>query len=505
MTTVARAGLYRPTREAFCELAGDYAIVPVWREVLADVATPVAVYERLRAAGGPSFLLESVEQGERWGRYSFIGRAPLLSLRAVHGSVSLQGPAPEDAREAAATGDPLATLEALLAGLPTPDLDGLPPLHCGAVGYVGWDTVRWIEHLPDAPVDDRHLDDVRLDIPGQLIAFDHLRQRLLVVSNVVTDGEPEAAYESAVAASEDLVARLAEPVGIPAVPPPEGVDVEEPHANVSREQFLAAVETAKEYIAAGDIFQVVPSQRFDLSTDVDPLAVYRVLRVINPSPYMYCFSWDDLQIVGSSPEALVRVTGRHAQIWPIAGSRPRGRDDREDAELASDLLADDKERAEHTMLVDLARNDLGRVCELGSVQVEEFMSLVRYSHVMHLHSEVTGDVREGVGPVDVLRATFPAGTLSGAPKVRAMEIIDELETTRRGPYGGGIGYFDLGGDLDLCITIRTVVFRGGRAYVQAGAGLVADSVPEAEHAECGAKARGVLAAIRAAERFSGPS
>ena len=498
--------LYRPDRDTFAALARAHRIVPVWREVLADVATPVAVYERLRRAGGPSFLLESVEQGERWGRYSFIGRAPFLSLTAKDGRVDLDGAAPPAAREAAVTGDPLATLEVLLDELAAPDvsapgLGGLPPLFCGAVGYVGWEAVRWIEHLPDAPPDDRGLDDVRLLFPGQLIAFDHLRQRLVVVSNVVADGDAAGAYDEAVAASEALVARLAEPIGVPPVPPPAAVEVTDAEMNVTREEFLAGVERAKEYIAAGDIFQVVPSQRFALDTDVDPLAVYRVLRLINPSPYMFCVSWDDVQLVGSSPEALVRLTGRRAQIWPIAGSRPRGADEAADAALAEDLLADEKERAEHVMLVDLARNDLGRVCELGSVAVDEFMSLVRYSHVMHLHSAVSGEVRDGLGPVDVLRATFPAGTLSGAPKVRAMEIIDELEPTRRGPYGGGIGYFNTSGDLDLCIAIRTVVFTGGRAYVQAGAGLVADSDPEAEHAECRAKARGLLSAVRAAERF----
>ncbi len=492
---------YAPSKARFRELAADHAVVPVWREVLADLATPLSVYDRLRAQGGPTFLLESVEQGERWGRYSFIGLDPFLTLSAKGGEVRLEGPAPPAARAAAADGDVLATLEALLAELAAPQLDGLPPLFCGAVGYLGWDVVRSIEDLGDGPPDDLGLDDVRLLFPGRLVAFDHLRQRLVVVTNVATGGEPDAAYDEAVAATEALVARLAEPVTARPVAPPATVDVDDADSTFTREGFLAAVERAKEHIAAGDIFQVVPSQRFALDTTADALSLYRVLRLINPSPYMYLFEWDDLEIVGSSPEALVRLAGDTATIWPIAGSRPRGADDAADAALAASLLADDKERAEHVMLVDLARNDLGRVSALGSVAVDEFMSLVRYSHVMHLHSAVSGRVRPGTSAVDVLRATFPAGTLSGAPKVRAMEIIDDLEPVRRGPYGGGIGYLDLAGDMDLCIAIRTLLLTGGRAYVQAGAGLVADSVPEAEYAETRAKAMALLAAVKAAEQL----
>ncbi|MDP8970300.1 MAG: anthranilate synthase component I [Actinomycetota bacterium] len=494
--------LFQPAKEAFLALARDHAVVPVWREVLADLQTPVAVYDRLRGQQGPAFLLESVERGERWGRYSFIGLRPLLELSARAGGVRLRGPAPPAAHATAATGDPLATLAALVATLRAPQLPGLPPLFAGAVGYLGYDVVRFIERVPDTGVDDLGLDDVRMIVPGQLVAFDHLRQRLLVVSNVLVGAEPDTQYDAAVARSEELVARLSAPVQAPSVPPPHAVVVDDAEANMTRETFLDAVERCKDHIRAGDAFQVVPSHRLSLRTDADPFAVYRVLRVINPSPYLYLFDFGDLQVVGSSPEALVTMRGGEASIWPIAGSRPRGATDEEDAALEASLLADAKERAEHVMLVDLARNDLGRVCELGSVRVGDFMQVVRYSHVMHLRSTVSGRVRAGVGPVDVLRATFPAGTLTGAPKVRAMEIIDELEPSRRGLYGGGIGYLDLAGNLDLCIAIRTLVFKDGRAHVQAGAGVVADSVPEREYEETQSKAMALLAAVRAAEAFS---
>ncbi|HVL99420.1 MAG TPA: anthranilate synthase component I [Egibacteraceae bacterium] len=496
---VRGAAPYRPTREEFTALAARHAVVPVWREVLADLQTPLAVYDRLRTAGGPTFLLESVEKGERWGRYSFIGLRPFLTMSAQGGQVRLEGAAPAAARDAAAGGDPLATLEALAAALRAPQLPGLPPLFAGAVGYLGYDIVRFVERLPDTTADDLALDDVRLVFPGQLIAFDHLRQRLHVVSNVLVGRDPGRQYDEALTASEDLVDALSAPVRAPPVAPPQATKVTDAAANMTREAYLAAVEVAKEYIRAGDVFQVVPSQRFSLDTDVDPFSVYRVLRVINPSPYLYLFDYGDLQIVGSSPEALVKVEAGEASIWPIAGSRPRGATDAEDEDLERSLLADEKERAEHVMLVDLARNDLGRVCEVGTVRVAAFMEVVRYSHVMHLSSRVTGRVRPDVAPVGVLRATFPAGTLTGAPKVRAMEIIDELETTRRGVYGGGIGYLDLAGNLDLCIAIRTLVFAGGRAHVQAGAGVVADSVAEREYAETQDKAMALLAAVRAAE------
>ncbi|MGI9016032.1 MAG: anthranilate synthase component I [Euzebya sp.] len=494
---------HSPDAATFVALASRHVVVPVIREVLADVSTPVSVYGRLRGPG--SFLLESVEHGERWGRYSFIGLSPLIQIRAARGEIDVVGPVDDGVLAAAATGDPLRTAQALIDWLTVPDLPGLPPLFAGLVGYLGWDVVRFIESLPCHAVDDLGLDDVRLMLPGQVVAFDHLRQRLIVVTNTLPDGNPESAYQAAVEATEALVASLAEPVTAPVIAPPQATRVERAPSNMSAQQYVDAVSAAQEYIRAGDVFQVVPSQRFALDTTVDPLAVHRVLRVINPSPYMYLFDYGDLQIVGSSPEALVTVKEGVAQIWPIAGSQPRGATDEEDLALEQRLLADDKERAEHVMLVDLARNDLGRISEVGSVVVDDFMSVVRYSHIMHLISRVSGRVRDGMSPIDVIRATFPAGTLSGAPKVRAMEIIEELEPTRRGIYGGGIGYIDLAGNVDLCIAIRTLVFCQGRAFVQAGAGVVADSVPAIEYEESRNKAMALLSAVRAAEAWSEPT
>jgi anthranilate synthase component 1 len=495
--------LYRPTRDEFVDLAQRWRIVPVWREVLADLHTPLGVYDRLRD-GRATFLLESVEHGQRWGRYSFIGMDPICSVRARDGRVTVDGDLGPLVREAAATGDPLTTVDALLATLDAPvDLDGMPPLFAGLVGYLGYDVVRWIEAIPASGTDDLGLDDVRLDLPGRLVAFDHLRQRLIVVTNVLVGDDPAAQYERAVADSERLVARLATPVSAPPVAPPEAVSVDDADANMDAGEYQAIVRTAKEHIAAGDTFQIVPSLRFRLGTGASAEAIYRVLRVINPSPYMYLLDWPDQQVVGSSPEALVKLSGRTAATWPIAGSRPRGSTADDDAALEKSLLADEKERAEHVMLVDLARNDLGRVCEIGSIRVDPFMAVTRYSHIMHLWSGVSGTLRDDVSAVDLVRATFPAGTLSGAPKVRAMEIIDDLEPTRRGLYGGGVGYLSLAGDLDLCIAIRTLVLRDGVAYVQAGAGVVADSDPATEYDECRTKAMALLAAVRAAERFDG--
>jgi anthranilate synthase component 1 len=498
------ADLYRPTRDEFLAMAADSGVVPVWREVLADLYTPLGVYARLQGGPGPTFLLESVEHGERWGRYSFIGLDPILSIRARDGEVVVTGDVPPAVRVAAATGDPLQTVGAVLHALAAPrDVDGLPPLFAGLVGYLGYDVVRWIEDIPASGRDDLRFDDVRLDLPGSMVAFDHLRQRLIVVTNVLVGADPAGQYDRAVAESEEVVARLDAPLAAHPVAPPAAVTVDDAAANMTREDYEQSVRTAKEHIAAGDAFQIVPSLRFRLDTVADAEAIYRVLRVINPSPYMYLLDWGDQQVVGSSPEALVKLTGRTASTWPIAGSRPRGATLAQDADLEKSLLADEKERAEHVMLVDLARNDLGRVSEIGSVTVEPFMSVARYSHIMHLWSGVSGTLRDDVSAVDLVRATFPAGTLSGAPKVRAMEIIDDLEPTRRGPYGGGVGYLSLSGDMDLCITIRTLLLRDGQAFVQAGAGIVADSEPVREYEECRNKAMALLAAVRAAERFTG--
>ncbi len=486
----------RPTRDEFLRLAGDHGVIPVWREVLADLETPLSVYAKLSGTG-PTFLLESAEHGQRWGRYSFVGTDPFLVLEGRDGEVRWRGEPPAAARDA--TG-PLDALDKATRALRAPQLVDLP-LHGGAVGVIGYDAIREIEDIPATGEDDLGLPDVLMVFPRHVIGLDHLRQSMTIVTNVVIGDDPAAQYDEAVAATEAVLERLASATPSRPVDPPTPQRVERVPSNMAPEDYEAMVERVKAYIRAGDTFQTVVSQRFALETAADPFDLYRVLRVINPSPYLFLFDFEDFQIVGSSPEALVQVHGRHVETWPIAGTKPRGETPQEDRELERELLASAKERAEHVMLVDLGRNDLGRVCEVGSVHVDEMMGIEHYSHVMHLVSSVTGTLREGLGPVDVLRAVFPAGTVSGAPKVRAMEIIDELEPTRRGPYSGAVGYIDFSGNLDTCIAIRTVVLKDEVAYVQAGAGIVADSKPQAEEEETRNKARAVLAAVRAAERL----
>ncbi len=493
-----------PDRDAFVELARGHGVVPVSRELLADLETPLSVYAKL-CGEGPSFLLESAEHGERWGRYSFVGFDPFLTLLGRDGEVRWIGEPPAEVAGATGALDALARATAALRAPALLDL----PLHGGAVGYLGYDVIREIEDIPATGRDDLGLPDVQLLFPRHVVALDHLRQVLTVVTNVVvadTEDPDELGrrYDGAVDACNAVVDRLSSAASpLPPAAPPERRPVESVPSNLAPGEYEAQVEQVKEHIRAGDTFQTVLSQRFSLETEVSAFELYRVLRVINPSPYLYLLDTGDAQIVGSSPEALVQVQGRRAETWPIAGTRPRGSTPEEDRRYEQELLADAKERAEHVMLVDLARNDLGRVCEVGSVTVDGMLHVERYSHVMHLVSAVTGRVREELGPVDVLRAVFPAGTVSGAPKVRAMEIIDALEPTRRGPYAGAVGYIDFAGNLDTCITIRTVVLKDGTAYVQAGAGIVADSKPEREEEETRNKAGAVLAAIRAAEAMRG--
>jgi anthranilate synthase component I len=489
-----------PDRETFIALATEHGSVPVWREVLADLETPLSVYAKL-AGDGPSFLLESAEHGERWGRYSFVGFDPFLTLLGHHGEVSWLGTPPVEVEGASG---PLDALARATAAFRAPTLLDLP-LHGGAVGYLGYDVIREVEDIPDTGVDDLGLPDVQLLFPRHVVALDHLRQVLTVVTNVVVSDTSDphelgSRYDAAVTACDAVIERLATArTPLPPVSPPQRGAMDPAPSNLEAGAYQAMVERVKEHIRAGDTFQTVISQRFALETSVSAFELYRVLRVINPSPYLYLLDLGDAQIVGSSPEALVQVQDRRVETWPIAGTRPRGTTPEEDRAYEQELVADAKERAEHVMLVDLARNDLGRVCDVGTVQVEGMLHVERYSHVMHLVSSVTGTVREGLGPVDVLRAVFPAGTVSGAPKVRAMQIIDDLEPTRRGPYAGAVGYVDFAGNLDTCITIRTVVLKDGTAYVQAGAGIVADSKPDAEEEETRNKAGAVLAAIRAAE------
>ena len=496
----AAAGGLRPSLEEFVLLAKEYSVVPVWRELLGDLETPVSAFRKLGAAEG-SVLLESVEHGERWGRFSFIGTDPFATFQARDGRVTWTGHPPDGLP----AGPPMVVLRAALERLRSPAIPELAPLHAGAVGYLAYDIVRELERLPDQTDDDLQLPDALLVLPRSVVVFDHLGQRLALVANVLVDRDTDLddAYRTAAARLDALADALAVAAPSPPTPLPAAGPTARATSDLEPGRYQRMVETAKEHIRAGDIFQVVPSQRFSVRTSADPFDVYRVLRVVNPSPYMYFLRLPGVNLAGSSPEVLVTVQGRAATMRPIAGTRPRGADQTTDLALERELKDDEKERAEHVMLVDLARNDLGRVCRPGTVKVEDFMRVERYSHVMHLVSDVVGELAEGVTPFDVLAAAFPAGTVSGSPKVRAMEIIDDLERHRRGPYAGCVGYFDFSGNLDTCITIRTCVFVGDVAHCQAGAGVVADSVPEREERETEAKARALLAAVAAAEALPG--
>ncbi|MGH9119459.1 MAG: anthranilate synthase component I family protein [Acidimicrobiales bacterium] len=499
--------MLRPSRDDFHALARQFTVVPVWRELLADQITPVAAFTRLTAGRpGPAFLLESVEHGERWGRFSFIGRAPSATLiaRGRHLEVDghLQASVPLDAGV-------LAAVEALLDVYRSPSLPELPPLHGGLVGYLGYDVVREVERLPGGPADDLGNPDAILSVIGELAVFDHWRQRVSLIANVMageatTPGELDAAFDAAVARIDRLAADGARPLDEPLVEPPDPDDpTPEVRSSMPSRLYRAAVDVARDHILSGDIFQAVLAQRFDLDLGAEPFDVYRVLRQVNPSPYMYFLHHPLVALVGSSPEPLVQLREGRVVSRPIAGTRRRGRTDADDRRLAAELAGHPKEIAEHVMLVDLARNDVGRVVRFGTEQVDELMTLERYSHVMHLTSQVSGTLAPGLGPIDVLRATLPAGTVSGAPKVRAMQIIDQLEPVKRGVYAGVVGYLDFSGNLDTAITIRTMVCQpDGRASVSAGAGIVADSVPEHEDMECHNKARALLAAVPAARRMT---
>ncbi|MGH2768368.1 MAG: anthranilate synthase component I [Actinomycetota bacterium] len=482
---------YSPSLAEFHRLAGEYPVVPVWREVVADLETPVSAFMKLGGASH-AFLLESVEHGERWGRYSFLGVDPFLVMTSRAGEVGWEGRPPFPLKQ----GSPLEILREMLEGLRAPSLTGLPPLHGGAVGYLGYDVARYLERLPQTTEDDVRVPELMLMFTRTLLVFDHLRQRMTVVSNVVEGDD----YDSAVARSEELVAGLGRPLAYEPMEP-RLLEAELPPSTMGQSSYEAAVDRAKEYILAGDIFQVVLSHRFSVPLSVDPFDVYRVLRLVNPSPYMFFLRHPDIAVVGSSPEPLLKVQGRRVVQRPIAGTRPRGGSQEEDLALEAELRSDEKERAEHIMLVDLARNDVGRVCSFGSVRVEELMVVERYSHVMHLVSQVSGELAAERSALDALYASFPAGTVSGAPKIRAMEIIDELEPTRRGPYAGVVGYFDFSGNLDTCIALRTGYAAGGMLHVQAGAGIVADSDPSKEWWETVNKAKALLSSARTAERL----
>jgi anthranilate synthase component 1 len=495
-----------PSREAFRALAREYTVVPVWRELLADLITPVAAFARLTHGDEPGFLLESVEHGERWSRWSFVGRRAEATLVARGTNVEVEGALPADVRLDEGILD---AVDDVLARYRSPQLDDLPPLHGGLVGYLGYDVVREVERLPDVPDDDAGHPDAVLSIIGELAAFDHLRQRVTLISNAyvfdeLSDDELDAVYDQAVARLDQLAEDGSRPLPEPLVEPPDTTaELPDVTSSMGKDSYCHAVDVAREHILAGDIFQVVISQRFGFDLDADPFDYYRVLRQVNPSPYMYFVRNPMVTLVGSSPEPMVKLIDGRVISRPIAGTRRRGRTEEEDRRLGAELSEHPKELAEHVMLVDLARNDVGRVVRFGTEKLDEMMTLERYSHVMHLTSQVSGELAEGRTPIDVLRATLPAGTVSGAPKVRAMEIIDELEPVKRGPYAGVVGYLDFSGNIDTAIAIRTlVVGADGRAAVQAGAGIVVDSVPEHEDLECHNKARALLSAVPGARLMS---
>ncbi len=482
-----------PSREEFIDLAGRHSVVPVTMEVLADRETPVTAFEKL-VGDRPGFLLESVEGGETWARWSFVGWDPVFTLRSHAGVSTVDDPGIEIPE-----GDPLEVLEALTSRFTSADLPHLPPLHSGAVGLLGFDCVRYVEHLPSMPTDDRGLPEMVWQFVGSLAAIDRFRQTIVLVRNVFVGDDPERQYDEAVGHLDAAALQLAGGTSYAPRSAPDPTAPPEHTSTFERTGFEDAVRSAKRFITEGDAFQIVVSQRLETKFQGDPFAVYRAIRFVNPSPYLFFVRDPEITIVGSSPELMTRVRDGIAFSRPIAGTRPRGATPDEDRALEEELLADPKERAEHVMLIDLARNDLGRVCEFGTVHVDDLMVIERYSHVMHIVSGVSGKVSPGVGPVDVIRATFPHGTVSGAPKVRAIEIIDSLEPVARGPYAGAVGYLDFSGNVDTCICLRTVVLADDKAWVQAGAGLVADSDPSAEFDETMNKAAAALQAIALAE------
>jgi len=486
--------LLRPDYKEFSRLAREFTLVPVVKSVTADLLTPVSAFLAIAANEPEAFLLESVERGEQIGRYTFLGARPYMRVRARGEHVLLQRGRAREQRK----GSVLPIVKELLRQHRPATFAGLPRFTAGAVGYFAYDAVRQLEKIGEHAKDDLSLPDCVLMFFDRLLAFDHLRHQIHIIATAdVSRESPRRAYDRALADIAILEKKLARGLRWEK----SGKQIKSKmkvHAGTSRSRFLKSVERAKEYIAAGDIFQVVLSQRLDFSPEVEPFDIYRALRTVNPSPYMYFLRMGDTHVLGSSPEMLVRVTGSKLEYRPIAGTHPRGRDEAEDSRLEKEMLADEKERAEHVMLVDLGRNDLGRVSEYGSVKVRDLMYVERYSHVMHIVSALEGKLRAGVDALDAFAACFPAGTLSGAPKVRAMQIIEELEPVRRGIYGGSVLNADFAGNLDSCIAIRTMLMKGKRAYLQAGAGIVADSDPAKEFQECMNKAQAVLRAVETA-------
>ena len=497
--------MYEPSKQVFLDLAHQGNTIPVYRTLLSDHLTPVLAFRKLLAEGEQGFLLESIVGMERVARYTFLGVRPRETIRAVDGRVERITAAGTETFNGA---DPLAKLGELLAVHKAVHHGSLPRFAGGAVGYVGYDIVRHYERLPNCPRDDRGLPDMVFGFYDTMVIFDHVLKTVQVVSNAILGGgtDPGAAYEQACERIDAVCDRLRRPAPLRVEDMVRNEPVRLPFAsNFKREDFLTAVEACKEYIRAGDIFQVVLSQRLRVESGADPVDIYRALRVINPSPFMFFLRTKDVTLLGSSPEIMVRVENGRITSRPLAGTRPRAQTPEEDKRLEEELLADPKERAEHVMLVDLARNDVGRVAQFGSVEISDVMHVERYSHVMHIVSNVTGQLRPEFTALDALRVSVPAGTVSGAPKVRAMEIVDEFEPTKRGPYAGAVGYIDYSGNMDTCIALRTMVLAGGHLDVQAGAGLVADSVPDREYEETLNKARALLLAVQIAERGFGPA
>ncbi len=492
--------MYYPKIDQVQQLAKDYSIVPVSFEAYADTETPISIFKCL-CRSDCCFLLESVEGGEKWGRYSFIGRNPFL---IVKGSGKRTELIYRGGRSETLENNPFEVMKQLMPKYNGAPVKGLPRFNGGAVGFFGYDTARYFEKLPDIPSDDIGIPELHFMFMDEIIAFDHYRHKLHIIVNIHVDaGSVERSYRTAAARINEIYEeiragrRILDESMIRKAPAVK--KVLEFESNISHEQFCRNVQIAREYIRNGDIFQVVLSQRLQIKTKCEPLNAYRALRTINPGPYMYYLKFDNYTLAGSSPEMLVRVEGKRVETCPIAGTRKRGADEIQDMQLENELLDDEKERAEHIMLVDLGRNDLGKVSKPGTVKVDSLMHVERFSHVMHIVSNISGELREGSSSFDALSAVLPAGTLSGAPKIRAMEIIDELETAKRCQYGGAVGYMSFNGDLDSCITIRTLLFKDGYAYVQAGCGIVADSVPETEYEESMNKAMALIKAVEEGE------
>ena len=484
-----------PNFEEVKALAEGYDFVPVAMDEIADTETPVSVFMRFKDTSPYCFLLDSVEGGEKWARYSFIGRDPIATIRIRDNTAVMQY---RDGSAERIKGNPFRIVQSMLDRFRTPRVAGLPRLSGGAVGYFSYDMARSVERLPDPPPDALRMPDCHFMIADEMIVFDHLKQKLTIIVNMPVKGDLELNYQRACERLESVSRIINGARWMAGSAPKPAACAVEPVGNMSREQYCDMVKRAKDYIVNGDIFQVVLSQRLSAPFVADPFEVYRRLRVSNPSPYMFYLKLDDYAVAGASPEMLMRCEDGVVETCPIAGTRRRGATPEEDEALAAGLLADEKELAEHMMLVDLGRNDIGKVSEFGSVKLTELKRVLKYSHVMHISSTVQGRLRQGLTAFDALMAVLPAGTLSGAPKIRAMEIIDELEPTRRGPYGGAIGYISFDGNLDCCITIRTILFKDGMAHMQAGAGIVADSVPEAEYEETLSKAGALVRALREA-------